>query len=82
MQQGGDHGRSLPDVALPGRASSSFDGQPIKTGVPDIKLDVRRAITEYESSAWLPRIDQASEVVTTFLRHGSNDKRYNVHSPD
>ena len=82
MQQGGDHGRSLPDVALPGRATSSFDGQPIKTGVPDITLDVRRAITEYESSAWIPRIDQASKVVTTFLRHGSNDKRYNVHSPD
>ena len=60
MQQGGDHGRSLPDVALPGRASSSFDGQPIKTDVPDITLDARRAITEYESSAWIPRINQAS----------------------
>ena len=82
MQQGRDHERSLPNVALPGHASSSSDAQPIKTGVPDIKLNVRRDITEYESSAWVPRIDQASKIVTTFLRHGSSDWRYHVHSPD
>ena len=82
MQKGGDHGRSLPDVALPGRASSSFDGQHIMTGVPDIKLDVRRDITEYEASAWIPRINQASQLVTTYLRHGADDKRFYVHSPD
>ena len=82
MTKGGDHGHSLPDVALPGRASSSFDGQRIVTGVPDIKLDVRRDITPYESSAWLPRISQASKFVTTYLRHGADDQRFNVHSPD
>ena len=53
-----------------------------RPGVPDIKLDVRRDITEYEASAWVPRVDQASRIVTTFLRHGSSDKRYTVHSPD
>ena len=82
MAQGVGHGRSLPKVALPGQASSSFDGQRIVTGVPDIKLDVRCGITPYESSAWVPRIDEVSKFVTTYLRHGVQDKRYNVHTQD
>ena len=81
--KGGDQGRSLPEVALPGRSSSSSGGQKIVTDAPDIKLDVLRDITEYESNAWLPdRINQASKFVTTYLRHGADDKRYNVHSSD
>ena len=82
MAQGGDHGRSLPKVALPGQAGSSFDGQRIVTGVPGIKLDVNRGTTPYESSACVPRINQVSKFVTTYLRHGVEDQRLNVHSQD
>ena len=83
MTKGGDKGRSLPEVALPGRWSPGAVGQKIVTGVPDIKLDVRRDITQDEANAWLPdRINKASRFVTTYLRHGADDKRYNVHPPD
>ena len=54
----------------------------MNTAAPDITLNTPRDITEYEHSAWIPRIDQASKIVTTFLRHGSSDARFNVHSPD
>eukprot|EP00919_Chromeraceae_sp_WS-2016_P019593 GHVR01046686.1.p1 GENE.GHVR01046686.1~~GHVR01046686.1.p1 ORF type:complete len:271 (-),score=26.56 GHVR01046686.1:46-858(-) len=82
MAQGGDHGRSLPKVALPGQAGSSFDGQRIVTDVPDIKPDVNRDITPYESSAWAPRINEVSKFVTTYLRHGVPDKGFHVHTQD
>ena len=49
---------------------------------PDIVLNTKRDITEDESSAWIPRIDQASKSVTNFLRHGSPDRRFNTHSLD
>ena len=81
--KGGDQGRSLPEVALPGQWSSGSVGQKIVTDAPDIKLNVLRGITQDESNAWLPdRINKASKFVTTYLRHGADDKRYNVHSPD
>ena len=83
MGKGGDQGRSLPEVALPGRWSFGSDGQKIVTDVPDIEFNVLRDIAEYESDAWLPdRINKASKFVTTYLRHGTGGKRYNVHSPD
>ena len=82
MGKGVDHGRSLPSVALPGQAGSSSDDQRINTGVPDIKIDVHRDITPYESSAWASLIDETSKFVTTYLRHGVPDKRYNVHTQD
>ena len=82
MAQGGDHGRSLPKVALPGQAGSSFDGQRIVTGVPGIELDVNRDVTPYETSAWVLRINGVSRFVTTYLRHGVQDKRFNVHTQD
>ena len=82
MHQGADHNRRLPNVVLPGQSSSSSSFQHIKTGVPDITLNTRRDITGYESGAWIPRTDQASKIVTTFLRHGSSDTRFNVYSPD
>ena len=81
--KGGDQERSLPEVALPGRWSPGSVGQKIVTSVPDITLNVRRDITQDEANAWLPdRINKASKFVTTFLRHGADDRRYNVHSPD
>ena len=83
MDQGPGPGRRLPSVALPGQAeqpgSSSYKMQ---TGAPDIKLCTNRDITPDESSAWIPRIEQASKSVTNFLRHGSPERKYNIHSPD
>ena len=81
MGQGVDHNRRLPNVALPGQ-SSSGSGFQANTMAPDIVLNTNRAITEDESSAWIPRIDQASKSVTNFLRHGTTDWRFNIHSPD
>ena len=82
MAKGVGHGRSLPKVALPGQASSSFDGQPVRTDVPDMKLNFHRDITPDEASAWVPRINEASKFVTSYLRHGTQDERFNVHSKD
>ena len=52
------------------------------TGAPDIKLNTSRDITPDESSAWVPRIEQASKAVTDYLRHGFADQKYNIHSSD
>ena len=81
---GSSQGRTLPQVSLPGqaRSSSSSDG-PIKTDVPDIELVAPRPLTlTDEGSAWIPRINEASKVVTAYLRHGGQDKKYNVHTTD
>ena len=53
-----------------------------KRQVPDITLDINRDITPHESQVWIPRINQASEAVTDYLRHGFEDRKYNIHSPD
>ena len=75
--------RRLPSVSLPGQQQpGSSSGFKIQTGAPDIKLDINRDITPYESSAWVPRIEQASKAVTDYLRHGFDDHKYNIHSPD
>ena len=79
--QGVDPNRRLPNVALPGQSSSS-SGFQVNTMAPDIVLHTNRDITADESSAWIPRIDQASKSVTNFLRHGTSDRRFNIHSPD
>ena len=83
MVTGSGQGRTLPQVILPGQASfsSSFDG-PIRTDVPDIKLEVPRAPVLDNDGLWIPRINEASKVVTAYLRHGAQDKRYNAHSKD
>ena len=81
MGQGVDPNRRLPNVALPGQSSSSTSSQ-VNFMAPDIVLNIKRDITEDESSAWIPRIDQASKSVTNFLRHGTTDRRFNIHSPD
>ena len=81
MSQGVDPNRRLPNVALPGQSSTS-SGHHVNFMATDIVLNTNRAITEEENSAWIPRIDQASKSVTNFLRHGSPDKRFNIHSPD
>ena len=57
-------------------------GHKILTGAPDITLDINRDITPYESSAWVPRIEQASKAVTDYLRHGFDENKFNMHSTD
>ena len=75
--------RRLPSVSLPGQQQpGSSSGFKIQTGAPDIKLGINRDITPYESSAWVPRIEQASKAVTDYLRHGFDDHKYNIHSSD
>ena len=81
--QGPDLNRRLPNVALPGQSEQpSASGFKVDTGAPDIKLNTNRDITPDESSAWIPRIEQASKSVTNFLRHGIPERKYNIHSPD
>ena len=77
-----DPGRRLPNVALPGQQPGSSSDFKIRTDAPDIKLTTPRDITQDESNAWLPRIDQASKEVANFLRHGASDQKYNIHSSD
>ena len=62
MVTGSGQGRTLPQVILPGQASSSssFDG-PIRTDVPDIKLEVPRALILDNDGLWIPRINEASK---------------------
>ena len=68
-----DPNRRLPSVALPGQSEQpSSSGFKMQTGAPDIKLCTTRDITTDESSAWIPRIEQASKEVANFLRHGSS----------
>jgi hypothetical protein len=74
----------LPSVTLPGQQQqpgSSRDFK-IQTGAADIKLCDRRELTQYERSAWIPRIEQASKETANFLRHGAADPKFNIHSPD
>ena len=77
---GSGHVRSFPQVNLPGQACPGPDG-PIKTSAPDIKLSVPRPLDEGDN-AWLLRVDEASRRIAAYLRHGGQDKRYNVHSSD
>ena len=73
--------RGLPQVNLPGQAGPGPAG-PIKTSVEDIKLNPNRPI-DAGDNAWPPgRLDEASKRIATFLRHGSQDRRYNIHGPD
>ena len=82
MASGSSQGRTLPQVNLPGQAGPGpgSDG-PIRTDVPDIKLNVPRAFDDGDN-VWLQRVNEASRRVTAYLRHGGQDKRYNVHSSD
>ena len=81
--QGTDPNRRLPNVALPGQSERpSSSGLQVNTGAPDIIRNTSRDITVGGRSAWIPRIEQASKSVTSFLRHGSPDWRFNIHSPD
>ena len=81
LASGPSQGRTLPQINLPGQAGPGPgpDG-PIRT-VPDIKLNVPRAFDDGDN-AWLPRVDEASRRTTAYLRHGGQDKRYNIHSSD
>ena len=73
--------RGLPQVSLPGQAGPGPTG-PIETSVEDIKLNPNRPMDERDN-AWPPgRLDEASRRITTYLRHGSQDRRYNIHGPD
>ena len=65
--------RALPQVFLPGQAGPGPDG-PIKTSVPDIKLNLPRPLDDGDN-AWLPRVDEASRRITAYLRHGSQDEK-------
>ena len=82
VASGSSQGRTLPQVNLPGQARpGSGPNEPIKVDVPDIELEVPRPLDEGDN-AWIPRINGVSKVVTAYLRHGGQDKKYNVHSSD
>ena len=71
-------GRTLPQISLPGQAGPGPDG-PIKITVLDIILNLNRFI-DHNDDAWTAGlIDEASKCITAYLRHGSQDKRYNIH---
>ena len=73
--------RGLPRVNLPGQAGPGPTG-PIKTSGEDIHLDPNRPMDACDNE-WPPgRLDEASRRIATYLRHGSQDRRYNIHGPD
>ena len=70
---GSGHMRALPQVNLPGQAGPGPE-RPIKTSVPDIKLNPNRPLDDGDN-AWLPRVDGASRRIAAYMCHGSQDKR-------
>ena len=70
--------RGFPQVNLPGQAGPGPAG-PIKTSVEDIKLNPNRPI-DADDNAWpAGQVEEASRRINAYLRHGSLDKRYNIH---
>ena len=73
-------GRTLPQVNLPGQAGPGSDG-PIKTSVPDIKLNTNRPIDAGDNAWPAARIDEASKrMVPTSVMVART--RYNIHGSD
>ena len=72
--------RGLPQVNLPGQAGPGST-RPINLNAIDITLDLNRPPDPRD--AWpLSRVEEASRVITAYLRHGGEDKRYDIQGSD
>lgn len=78
-----ERGRILPQVNLPGQGGPApATPAVISTNVLDIKLEISPPPGPRDA-AWLPsRVEEAPRVITTDLRHGSDDTRYNIQGTD
>ena len=76
-----ERSRGLPQVNLPGQAGPGST-MPINLNAIGIKLNLNRP-PDPRDDAWPPsRVEEASRVITSYLRHGGEDKRYNIQGSD
>ena len=77
-----ERGRVLPQVDLPGQGGPAPAATTVvNINVPDIKLDISRPGPR--DGAWPPsRVEEAPRVIIAYLRHGSDDARYNFQGTD
>ena len=78
-----ERGRILPQVNLPGQGGTApATPAVISINVFDIKLDINRPPGPRDA-AWPPsRVEEASRVIITYLRHGSDGTRYIIQGTD
>ena len=73
--------RGLPQVSLPGQAGLG-PTVPTNVSAPDIQLNLNRPV-DARDNEWPPgRLEEVSRRIPAYLRHGSQDKRYNIHGSD
>ena len=78
-----ERGRNVPQVNLPGQGGPApATPAVININATDIKLDIDRPPGPRDAARPPSRVEEAPRVITTYLRHGSDDTRYKIQGTD